>query len=253
MIKRIGVFCGSSPGAQEEYTNITRQLGKEIARRNLGLVYGGGIVGLMGELAAAALDAGGEVIGVIPEALLNLEIVYENLTELKVVASMHERKAVMENISDGFIALPGGYGTIEEIFEVLTWAQLKIHRKPCGFLNIDGYFNLLLQFLDHPSDAAVRRKTIHCGNHRIALISDLAMTFGPPSKMRVIIILVPFISIELDLEHSQHARAPGLQQPLVAVPNNLHDFVFIEMLVHHAAAIETHVLPLKWLYPAFFL
>ena len=167
MIKRIGVFCGSSPGAQEEYTNITRQLGKEIARRNLGLVYGGGIVGLMGELAAAALDAGGEVIGVIPEALLNLEIVYENLTELKVVASMHERKAVMENISDGFIALPGGYGTIEEIFEVLTWAQLKIHRKPCGFLNIDGYFNLLLQFLDH-----IARERFIGSEHRQMIIVE---------------------------------------------------------------------------------
>lgn len=168
MLKRIGVFCGSSPGAQEDYTNVTRQLGKEIARRNLGLVYGGGSVGLMGELAASALAAGGEVTGVIPEALLNLEIVYGNLTELKVVASMHERKAVMENISDGFIALPGGYGTIEEIFEVLTWAQLQIHSKPCGFLNIGGYFNFLLQFLDH----IAQERFIGCEHRQMIIVAE---------------------------------------------------------------------------------
>jgi len=148
-LKRISVFCGSSPGARVEYAAVARQLGQEIARRNYCLVYGGGSVGLMGELALSTLAAGGEVIGVIPQSLFDLEVAFTNLTELRVVATMHERKAVMENISDGFIALPGGYGTFEEIFEVLTWAQLKIHPKPCGFLNIYGYFDLLLKFLDH--------------------------------------------------------------------------------------------------------
>ena len=183
-MKRISVFCGSSPGACIEYADGTRRLGQEIARRKICLVYGGGSVGLMGELALSTLAAGGDVIGVIPEPLLNLEIALNNLTELRVVASMHERKAVMEKISDGFIALPGGYGTYEEIFEALTWAQLNIHTKPCGFLNINGYFDLLFKFLDYTA----QERFIGSEHRRMVIIDedpasllDQFMVYTPPN------------------------------------------------------------------------
>jgi uncharacterized protein (TIGR00730 family) len=124
-------------------------MGTELARREIGLVYGGGRVGLMGVLADAALAAGGEVIGIIPEALLAWEVAHANLTDLQVVASMHERKARMADLSDAFVALPGGFGTLEEFCEVLTWSQLGLHRKPCGLVNVDGYYDPLLALLDH--------------------------------------------------------------------------------------------------------
>jgi uncharacterized protein (TIGR00730 family) len=124
-------------------------MGEAIVRRGLGLVYGGGCVGLMGTVADAALAAGGEVIGVIPEALVAKEVAHAGLTELRVVGSMHERKALMAELSDGFMALPGGFGTLEEFFEVLTWAQLGLHPKPCGLLNVEGYYDPLLALLDH--------------------------------------------------------------------------------------------------------
>jgi len=148
-MKRICVFCGSSPGARPEYAEAAREMGKALAMRDIGLVYGGGNVGLMGEVATAAVEAGGEVIGVIPQWLVDREVAYTDLKDLRVVGSMHERKALMAGLSDGFIALPGGLGTIEEFFEAATWAQLGIHKKPCGLLNIYGYYDNLVKFLDH--------------------------------------------------------------------------------------------------------
>jgi uncharacterized protein (TIGR00730 family) len=148
-MKRICVFCGSSPGARPEYAQAARQLGQALAGRDMGLVYGGGRVGVMGEIAAAAIQAGGEVIGVIPQGLVDKEIAFTELSDLRVVPSMHERKALMAELSDAFIALPGGLGTFEEFFEVLTWAQLSLHCKPCGLLNVAGYFAALMRFLDH--------------------------------------------------------------------------------------------------------
>jgi uncharacterized protein (TIGR00730 family) len=148
-MKRICVFCGSSPGARLEYVAIARQLGRTLARKGIGLVYGGAKVGTMGHLAKAALEAGGEVIGVIPEQLVAKEVAFTELANLQIVGSMHERKARMVELSDGFIALPGGLGTFEEFFEALTWAQLGLHHKPCGFLNVCGYYDKLIAFLDH--------------------------------------------------------------------------------------------------------
>jgi hypothetical protein len=148
-MKRICVFCGSSRGSRPAYAEAARQVGAELARRGIGLVYGGGRVGLMGILADAALAAGGEVIGVIPAALLAWEVAHANLTELQVVGSMHDRKARMAELSDAFVALPGGYGTLEEFCEVLTWSQLGLHRKACGLLNVERYYDPLLALLDH--------------------------------------------------------------------------------------------------------
>jgi uncharacterized protein (TIGR00730 family) len=151
-MKRICVFCGSSPGAGPEYLKAAEQLGQALASRSIGLVYGGAKVGAMGQIANAALEAGGEVIGVIPEQLVEKEVAFAELENLHVVGSMHERKALMVELSDGFIALPGGFGTFEEFFEVLTWAQLGMHHKPCGFLNVSGYYDQLIGFLDHAVD-----------------------------------------------------------------------------------------------------
>ena len=148
-MKRICVFCGSSAGARPEYADAARKLGEALARQKLALVYGGGCVGLMGILADSALAAGGAVIGVIPQALATKELMHAGLTELRVVATMHERKAAMAELSDAFVALPGGFGTLEEFCEVLTWAQLGFHRKPCGLLNVHGYFKPLLALFDH--------------------------------------------------------------------------------------------------------
>lgn len=148
-VRRICVFTGSSPGARPEYAAAASALGREIAGRDLGLVYGGANVGLMGVLADAALAAGGEVVGVIPAPLVAYEVAHTGLTDLRITRSMHERKATMAELSDGFIALPGGLGTLEEFFEVLTWAQLGFHGKPCGVLDVGGYYDGLLRFLDH--------------------------------------------------------------------------------------------------------
>ncbi|CAJ37293.1 LOG family protein [Methanocella arvoryzae] len=151
-MKRICVFCGSSPGARQEYIDAAREMGRALARRNIGLVYGGGNVGLMGEIATAAVEAGGEVIGVIPKWLVDREVAFTTLKDLRVVNSMHERKALMAGLSDGFVALPGGLGTMEEFFEAATWAQLGIHKKPCGLLNVCGYYDSLMAFLDHSTE-----------------------------------------------------------------------------------------------------
>ena len=135
-MKRVCVFCGSSAGSRPEYRACAEELGAELARRKIGLVFGGGNVGLMGAIADSVLKAGGEAIGVIPEHLMNLEIGHKQLAKLHVVRSMHERKAMMADLSDAFIALPGGFGTLEEFCEVLTWSQLGLHEKPCGIVNV---------------------------------------------------------------------------------------------------------------------
>jgi len=149
MIRRLCVFCGSNSGTRPVYRDAARSLGALLAAQKIGLVYGGGRVGLMGAIADAALEAGGEAIGVIPRALMEKEIGHRGLTELRVVPSMHERKAEMMNLADGFIAMPGGYGTLEEFCEVVTWLQLGLHRKPCGLLNVDGYYDPLLALFRH--------------------------------------------------------------------------------------------------------
>lgn len=151
-MKRICVFCGSSPGRQPEYAEAAKTLAEELVKRNLGLVYGGASVGTMGIIARTALSMGGEVIGVIPQHLAEKEVAFSELSDLRVVGSMHERKALMAELSDGFIALPGGLGTIEEFFEVLTWSQLGIHPKPCGLLNVLGYYDHILAFLKHATE-----------------------------------------------------------------------------------------------------
>jgi uncharacterized protein (TIGR00730 family) len=148
-LQSICVFCGSSTGSEPEYTVAARTLGKVLAGANIRLIFGGGRVGLMGEVANAALASGGEAIGVIPNSLVEREIAHTGLTDLHVVGSMYERKAMMSDLSDGFIALPGGTGTLEEFFEVLTWAQLREHTKPCGLVNVAGYYDPLLAVFDH--------------------------------------------------------------------------------------------------------
>ena len=148
-MRSICVFCGSNAGRSAVYADAARALACAIAAQGLTLVYGGGNIGLMGVLAETALAAGGRVIGVTPRRLLEKEVVHRGLTELRVVESMHERKALMAELSDAFIALPGGLGTFEETFEVLTWTQLGFHRKPCGLLNVAGFYDRLTAFLDH--------------------------------------------------------------------------------------------------------
>ena len=169
-MKRICVFSGSSPGARPEYREAAGDLGRTLAQQGLGLVYGGAKVGLMGVLADAALAAGGEVIGIIPQALVDKEVAHMGLTELQVVASMHERKAQMAELSDGFIALPGGMGTLEELAEIMTWAQLGMHRKPCGVLNVAGYYDGLTRFLDH----AVAERFVAQGHRDMLLVATTA-------------------------------------------------------------------------------
>ena len=151
-MKMICVYCGSNPGRLPEYREAARLLGYEMAARGLGLVYGGASIGVMGAVADAMLERAGQVIGVIPVSLATREVSHQGLDELIVVDSMHERKAKMAELSDGFIALPGGWGTIEEIFEMLTWAQLGFHEKPCGLLNVAAYYDHLFAFLEYAID-----------------------------------------------------------------------------------------------------
>ena len=147
-MRRICVFCGSSVGVNPAYAEAAEAMGALLARRRIGLVYGGGDVGLMGVVADAVLDHGGEVIGVIPRALADREIAHQRLTELHVVDSMHTRKAMMADRADAFIAMPGGVGTFEEFFEAVTWTQLGLHRKPCGLLNVNAFYSPLAAFID---------------------------------------------------------------------------------------------------------
>jgi uncharacterized protein (TIGR00730 family) len=183
-VKRICVFCGSSPGARPEYAHAAREMGRALAESGIGLVYGGGRVGLMGIVADAVMQAGGEVIGVIPDALMRREVGHAGVTHLRVVGSMHERKALMADLSDGFVAMPGGYGTFEEFCEVVTWSQLGIHPKPCGLLNVAGYYAPLLAMFDHAvAEGFVRPE------HRAMVLEEsapapllaLMRAFAPPS------------------------------------------------------------------------
>ena len=165
LLRRVCVYCGSRPGARPTYAAAASEMGALLASSGIGLVTGGGRVGLMGAVADAALAAGGEATGVIPQALLDREVGHERLTALHVVRTMHERKAAMADLADAFVALPGGLGTLEEIAEVLTWAQLGIHAKPCGLLDVDGYYRPLVRFLDH----AVAEGFVH-RSHREAVV-----------------------------------------------------------------------------------
>lgn len=183
MRKRICVFCGSNTGSRPAYAEAAKSLGDLLARRHIPLVYGGGKVGLMGKLADAALAGGGKVIGVIPRSLVLKEVAHSGLTELRVVDSMHERKALMADLADGFLALPGGFGTLEEFCEILTWAQLGLLRKPCGILNVEGYYDHLLSLFDH----AVSERFLHPA-HRAMVVAenapeavlDRVLTYEPP-------------------------------------------------------------------------
>jgi len=182
-MKRLCVFAGSNTGVRQEYRQAAEDLGRALVARGIGLVYGGARVGLMGVLADTVLAAHGEVIGVMPEALVAKEVAHAGLTDLRVVPSMHERKALMADLADGFIALPGGWGTWEEFFEVLTWAQLGLHRKPCGLLDAAGYFVPLLSFVGHSMNEGFVRKEyrsmIAVAESAEALLDQLA-AYAPP-------------------------------------------------------------------------
>lgn len=182
-MKRICVYCGSSPGNNPVYIQAAEALADELVRRNIGLVYGGASVGVMGAIANAVMRQGGEVIGIIPQALMRREIGNDHLTELQVVDSMHERKAAMADQSDAFIALPGGMGTLEEIFEILTWAQLGFHQKPCALLNVNHYYDFLNNFLQH----SVEKGFLKTEHHELlqvhtdpATLLDHFRNFSPP-------------------------------------------------------------------------
>jgi uncharacterized protein (TIGR00730 family) len=183
-VPRICVFAGSSAGTLEDYTAAARTLAEGLVRRRITLVYGGANIGLMGVLADTVLECGGEVIGVIPGHLVAREVAHTGLSELRVVDSMHERKTVMADLSDAVVALPGGLGTLEELFEMLTWAQLGLHRKPCGLLNVAGYFDRLLSFLDHAVDqrfvTSRQREMLLADSDPIALLDRLTARITAP-------------------------------------------------------------------------
>jgi hypothetical protein len=188
-VQSVCVFCGSNSGAGEAYAEAARGLARAIARRRLTLVYGGGNVGLMGVLADAALDAGAHVIGVIPRRLVEKEVAHSRLTEQRIVGTMHERKALMADLSDAFIALPGGLGTLDETFEMLTWTQLGYHRKPSALLDVNGYFERLAAFLDHAVEerfvTAAHRGMLIIERDPDAVLDRLATTPLPNSTKTV--------------------------------------------------------------------
>ncbi len=167
-MKRVCVFCGSSNGLKPRYREVAQAVGGELLRRNMGLVYGGGNIGLMSVVAETVLAGKGEVQGVIPDFMVGKELARQDLSELHVVGSMHERKALMADLSDAFMALPGGYGTLEEFCEIITWRQLQLHQKPCGLLNVDGFFDSLLTFIDHQ----VQEGFVTPENRNMILTSD---------------------------------------------------------------------------------
>ena len=183
-LRSVTVYCGSNPGADPAFAEGTRELARLLVSSGIRVVYGGGHVGLMGVLADAALEAGGEVIGVMPQALVDREIGHKGLSELRVVASMHERKAVMAELADAFIALPGGIGTLEELIEVYTWSQLGIHRNPLGVLNVNGYYDTLGAFLDVAVEQrflrAEQRDALVFEAHPEALLERLRSDRPPP-------------------------------------------------------------------------
>src|SRR5262245_43610732 len=177
MLQRVCIFCGSSTGVRPEYRAAAEEIAALLARRGVGIVFGGGRVGLMGIVADTALAHGGHVIGVIPSAMVAREIAHRGLPDLRIVASMHERKALMASLSDAFIALPGGFGTFEEFCEVVTWTQLGLHRKPCGLLNVAGYYDPLVDLIDRAvADGFVRaenRRIVVADSDPVALIERL--------------------------------------------------------------------------------
>lgn len=182
------VFCGSSVGARPAYAGAARALAAEIVRRRIDLVYGGGSVGLMGVVADAVLAGGGRAIGVIPRPLATKELLHTGLTETHVVESMHERKALMARLSDGFVALPGGLGTFEELLEILTWSQLGIHRKPVGVLNVAGYWNGLATLIDHAVDegfVSVENRALLLAADAPAAVLDRLAAWRPPDGERL--------------------------------------------------------------------
>jgi uncharacterized protein (TIGR00730 family) len=186
-IRRLAVFCGSNPGARPDYVEAARALGTLLAQRGIGVVYGGSSVGLMAALADAMQDELGDVIGVIPRMLVEREVANKSLTDLRVVETMHERKALMAELADGFIALPGGIGTLEEFFETWTWAQLGMHAKPCGLLNVEGYYDGMLQFLDH----AVAERFVRDVHRAMVIVESdpekllsRFMSYNPPSVVK---------------------------------------------------------------------
>lgn len=170
-MQRICVYCGSNTGARAVYADAARELATVLVRHDLELVYGGSDKGTMGVIANSVLEQGGSVHGVIPQMLVDKEVAHQGLTKLHIVKSMHARKSMMAGLSDGFIAMPGGFGTLEEIIEMITWAQLRFHEKPCGLFNVDGYFDDLLKFLDHASAEGFLRQE----NRRMLLDDDSAV------------------------------------------------------------------------------
>ena len=185
--QRLCVFCGSKTGNQDAYSEAARVLGEVLVREGIGLVFGGGRIGLMRIIADTVLDGGGEAIGVIPRGLAKKEVAYERVTELHLVDSMHERKALMADLADGFIALPGGLGTLEEIAEAFTWGQLGIHQKPCGILNVSGFYDDLIAFLDtataHEFLRPEQRALVTVGTEPEALLEAMR-TYEPPEGTR---------------------------------------------------------------------
>jgi uncharacterized protein (TIGR00730 family) len=188
-MRRVCVFCGSNPGTDPAYGAAAVEMGRLIGQRGLGLVYGGGNVGLMGLVADAALKAGAPVIGIIPQALLEMEVGHLDLTELRVVGSMHERKAAMAELADAFIALPGGVGTMEELFEIWTWGQLGLHGKALGFLDVGGFYAKLAEFLDHMVGQGFlkpRHRDMVAMEADPARLLDRLSTYQAPTTIRVI-------------------------------------------------------------------
>lgn len=184
--RSVCVFCGSREGRREEYHSAAVALGALLARRQTTLVYGGGSVGLMGVVATTVMQAGGRVIGVIPEALAAKEVAHDGLTELRVVPTMHARKALMAELSDTFIAMPGGLGTFEELFEIVTWSQLGIHSKPVGLLNVGGYFDALLALVDHATREGFvdpEQRAIFVESDRPEELLDRLARHRPPAAM----------------------------------------------------------------------
>jgi uncharacterized protein (TIGR00730 family) len=186
-IRRLAVFCGSNPGARSDYVHAARSFGRLLAARGIGIVYGGSNVGLMAALADAVLDDLGDIIGIIPRMLVEREVANRALSDLRIVDSMHERKAMMAELADGFVALPGGIGTLEEFFEIWTWGQLGMHQKPCGLLNVAGYFDPLLEFLDR----AVAEKFVREVHRKMVIVeSDPAVllsrfeSYEPPRVVK---------------------------------------------------------------------
>jgi uncharacterized protein (TIGR00730 family) len=185
MLRSLCVFCGSSFGYRPAYRAAAAMVGRTLAERGIRLVYGGGKIGLMGAVADAALAAGGDVVGIIPQHLMEKEVGHGGLPDLRIVDTMHERKALMADLSDGFLALPGGYGTFEELFEIVTWSQLGLHPKPCGLLNTDGFYDPLLNLLDHATAEGFIRQ-----EHRELVMVDASFdrllaafaTFVPPAS-----------------------------------------------------------------------